>query len=233
MTRRSGRSRAGPAGAAAPGPAALSGGVRHGARRRVVLSCGLDARCPRSAPDGRTTDGHGMPLGRSTGRSVQHGEYWRVLGMVFEHGGPLHLLFNMSVVWTLGITLERAIGSLALPGCRSSPRWARPSSPCFFNFDACHGGRLGMILGWAGAMLPISTRAGPPRAWASGWCRWSSSACCPADELAGHLGGFLFGLPWAGAEAGPRALRARRAPPAVHRRGGGLVAAHPGARSSS
>src|SRR4051812_27171828 len=42
---------------------------------------------------------------------VQAGQYWRVVTYVFAHGGELHLLLNMSVVYTLGFALERAIGT--------------------------------------------------------------------------------------------------------------------------
>src|SRR4051812_9215207 len=50
-----------------------------------------------------------LQLGALSGPRVVAGEWWRILGTTLEHGGPVHLLMNMSVVYTLGIPLERSI----------------------------------------------------------------------------------------------------------------------------
>src|SRR5262245_15202710 len=54
-----------------------------------------------SAPDAARLAEWGNPLALY-GPLVQRGEYWRMLSCIFEHGSVLHLLFNMSVVYTLG-----------------------------------------------------------------------------------------------------------------------------------
>ncbi len=41
-----------------------------------------------------------------------NGEYWRLLSSAFLHGGILHILFNMYVLFVLGPTLERILGHL-------------------------------------------------------------------------------------------------------------------------
>ena len=58
-----------------------------------------------------------LPLGGLYGPLVRAGEWWRPLLFVFEHGGPLHLGFNMYVTFSLGFALERMIGSWRMLLC--------------------------------------------------------------------------------------------------------------------
>ena len=44
------------------------------------------------------------------GPKVLQGEWWRVLTCVFAHGSIMHIVFNLSAVWTLGRMLEAGIG---------------------------------------------------------------------------------------------------------------------------
>src|SRR5215831_7552752 len=51
------------------------------------------------------------------GPKIEQGEWWRLILSALEHGAPglpltisvMHIGFNMSVVWTLGIPLERLL----------------------------------------------------------------------------------------------------------------------------
>ncbi|MFP2901396.1 rhomboid family intramembrane serine protease [Corallococcus sp. 4LFB] len=125
---------------------------------------------------------------------VQAGEYWRLLGMVFEHGGPLHLLFNMSVVYSLGASLERGIGSLRFLALSLVTALGGSAFALFFNFNTVTVGASGMILGWGGAMLPILTQQG--RREHMFWLvQVAVISLLPGVSWAGHLGGFLLGLP--------------------------------------
>src|SRR5262249_40436458 len=49
-------------------------------------------------------------FGMLHGPDVRNGEWWRLITHVFEHGGLLHLILNMSAVLTLGTALERIAG---------------------------------------------------------------------------------------------------------------------------
>ncbi|WNG57574.1 rhomboid family intramembrane serine protease [Archangium gephyra] len=128
------------------------------------------------------------------GPLVQNGEYWRVLSCVFSHGGPLHLAFNMWVGYSIGFPLERAIGSgrflvLSLMAALGSSAFA-----LFFNFDVPTVGASGMILGWAGAMVVIATREFRKSLFV--WlAQVALLSLLPGVSWAGHLGGFLFGVP--------------------------------------
>ncbi|QDE69594.1 rhomboid family intramembrane serine protease [Myxococcus xanthus] len=133
------------------------------------------------------------PLGLY-GPFVQAGQYWRLLGAVLEHGSPLHLLFNMSVVVTLGFTLERGIGSLRFFGLSLVTALGASTFSLIFDFDVPTVGASGMILGWAGAMLPVATREGRRDLFI--WlAQVAVLSLLPFVSWAGHLGGFLFGLP--------------------------------------
>ena len=43
-------------------------------------------------------------------RGVADGAWWRLVTSGFLHYGPIHLLMNMYVLWTVGPTLERELG---------------------------------------------------------------------------------------------------------------------------
>jgi membrane associated rhomboid family serine protease len=141
------------------------------------------------------------------GPAIQRGEWWRLVSYAVEHGGPIHILFNMTAVWTLGIPLERMLGSwrffiISLATCLGAAAF----SLFFAPFDTQMVGASGMILGWAGAMLPISTRAG--RRQLGMWlAQVVVISLLPHVSWQGHLGGFLLGLPFGFAlRAGPRAF---------------------------
>lgn len=125
---------------------------------------------------------------------VAQGEWYRLLTAIPTHAGFIHVFFNMTVVWTLGVTLERVVGSwrfavislVTALGSSTLVMWLAPDVPTV--------GASGMILGYAGAMLPISTREGR-----SALMTWLIQiliiSALPGVSWQGHLGGFLFGLP--------------------------------------
>jgi rhomboid protease GluP len=128
------------------------------------------------------------------GPLVQQGEYWRMLSAAFDHGGAIHLFFNMSVVYTLGFMFERALGSWRFLGLSVVTCLGSSSFSLLFDFEVPTVGASGMILGWAGAMLPIATRQG--RKELGIWLvQIALISLLPFVSWSGHLGGFLFGLP--------------------------------------
>jgi membrane associated rhomboid family serine protease len=137
------------------------------------------------------------------GPLVQEGDWWRVIMTAFEHGGALHLVFNMSAVWTLGRVLETGVGPFrmlitSLVGALGSAFFV-----LLFNFDQRTVGASGMILAWGGAILPIATKHG--RQSIGIWLgQVALISLLPGVSWAGHLGGFLFGLPCGWAMRGGR-----------------------------
>ena len=45
-------------------------------------------------------------------------EWYRIPSAAFTHGGFLHILMNMLATFQMSVTIERAIGSMALFGCQ-------------------------------------------------------------------------------------------------------------------
>jgi membrane associated rhomboid family serine protease len=45
------------------------------------------------------------------GPDVHDGDYWRLVSSGFLHAGPIHILFNMYLLWVLGNLLEPTLGS--------------------------------------------------------------------------------------------------------------------------
>ncbi|MBF5045577.1 rhomboid family intramembrane serine protease [Aggregicoccus sp. 17bor-14] len=138
---------------------------------------------------------------------VQAGQYWRLLSCAFEHGGALHIFFNMSVVYSLGFGLERAIGSARFLLISVVSALGASAFSLFFNFHTVMLGASGMILGWAGAMLLLVTREGR-RSLGVWLAQIAVISLIPGVSWAGHLGGFLFGLPCGFAlKKGPQVFR--------------------------
>ncbi len=128
------------------------------------------------------------------GPLVQEGQYWRALSCVFVHGGLIHLGFNMSVVYSLGMPLERGIGSGRFLAISLAAALGASAFALLFNFNVPTVGASGMILGWGGAMLLIATRE-----FRRSLLFWLAQVLVisflPGVSWAAHLGGFLFGLP--------------------------------------
>lgn len=45
------------------------------------------------------------------GPDVRDGDFWRLVSSGFLHAGPIHILFNMYLLWLLGNMLEPTLGS--------------------------------------------------------------------------------------------------------------------------
>ena len=140
------------------------------------------------------------------GPLIRDGEWWRVFAYAIEHGGPIHILMNMFVVYSLGFAVERMLGTwrfaiISVVGCLGSGAFA-----LFFAFNQYTVGASGMILSWAGALLPLANRTG--RQSLIVWLvQIAVISLIPGVSWQGHLGGFVFGvLCGLAMRAGPRAF---------------------------
>lgn len=91
--------------------------------------------------------------------AVAQGEWWRLLTAAFLHGGWLHILFNMYVLFSIGQTLERILGHLrygllyvlaALGGSVASYAFSAP--------NVVSVGASGAIFGLMGALIVAGRR---------------------------------------------------------------------------
>ncbi len=145
------------------------------------------------------------------GPAVQSGEWWRVFTSDLVHEGPLHLVFNLSVVWTLGRALEAGIGVYRFAVTTLAGALGAGFAVLALNFGQPTLGISGVVLGWAGALVVIAPRA--DRKQLGIWLvQVLVISLMPRVSFAGHLGGFVFGLACGGAmRLGPR-LFAQLAP---------------------
>ncbi len=128
------------------------------------------------------------------GPLVKQGQWWRPLTFVFTHGGPLHLGLNMMVVMSLGRDVERGVGTFRFLISSIVGALASAVAVLIWDFDQPTVGASGMILGWAGVLVPIIGTAG--RKQLGIWLvQMALISLIPGISGAGHLGGFLGGLP--------------------------------------
>jgi rhomboid protease GluP len=145
------------------------------------------------------------------GPLVQAGQPWRVLTCVFSHGGPIHLFFNMWVAYSLGIPLERGIGSGRFLLLSLTATLGASAFSLLFDFNVPTVGASGLILGWGGAMFMTAGKE-LRRSLLFWLAQVAVISLLPGVSWAGHLGGFLFGVLMGRAlRAGPR-VYARAAP---------------------
>ena len=133
-------------------------------------------------------------LGDLYGPEVIAGQWWRPFSCVFVHGGLLHIVFNMSAVVSLGRVVEINIGSFRFLICSLVGAMGSACAVLAWRFDQHTVGASGVILAWAGALLPIANQSG--RRQLGIWLlQVAVISLLPQVSGAGHFGGFLFGLP--------------------------------------
>lgn len=140
------------------------------------------------------------------GPAVAKGEWWRLFTTLVTHGGPIHLFFNMSVVWTVGRVLEVLLGSVRFFLVTLVTGLGAGLFVLMVNYEVPTVGMSGAILGWVGLLLPIIRKEG--RRQLVVWLvQVTLISLLPGVSWAGHLGGFLAGLPLGFAlRKGPKAF---------------------------
>jgi rhomboid protease GluP len=145
------------------------------------------------------------------GPYVAKGDWWRPFTTVFVHGNVLHIVFNMMAVMSLGRAVEASIGSFRFLIATLVGAMGSAFAVLVWKFDQPTVGASGVILAWAGAVLPIVTSAGRRQLliWLA---QVAVLSLLPQVSGAGHVGGFLFGLPCGWVMRRPRALFQTLAP---------------------
>lgn len=127
------------------------------------------------------------------GPAVQAGEWWRIFTTVLVHASVLHIFFNMMVVVNLGFAVERMLGTPRMLAVSFVSALGSAAMVLAFGFHLPTVGASGMILGWAGALLPVVNRQGRQSlAWLL--VQVLVISLLPGVSWQGHLGGFLAGL---------------------------------------
>ncbi|MEO7094981.1 MAG: rhomboid family intramembrane serine protease [Polyangiales bacterium] len=127
-------------------------------------------------------------------RFIRERQWWRMVSYAFVHGGALHLGMNMFVAYQMGPPIERRLGSVrfaqaSLVTCLGGAAAVLLLAPV----DSHAVGASGMILGWAGMIVPLLDRKNLAQ-----FGRFllinALISFIPGVSWQGHLGGFLAGL---------------------------------------
>lgn len=89
---------------------------------------------------------------------VYDGEYWRLITHTFLHGGSLHLLLNMGVLFIVGSLLERLYGGSRFLILYLISAIGGSLATLYFVRDAPSVGASGAIFGLMGALVALGLR---------------------------------------------------------------------------
>ena len=89
------------------------------------------------------------------GRSIQEGEYWRLLTSGFLHGGLIHIAFNMYLLNMLGRELERNLGAVRTGLIYFGALFGGSAAVVWFNWSSNTLGASGAVMGLGGAFAAV------------------------------------------------------------------------------
>lgn len=96
-------------------------------------------------------------LGALNAPLVRSGQWWRMATSVFEHGSLIHIALNLSVVLQLGTATERLLGRAHFATICVITAFGSSALVLLLSSPQSHTvGASGMIVGWAGALIPIA-----------------------------------------------------------------------------
>lgn len=90
-------------------------------------------------------------LGVLYGPAVQQGEWWRIVSSAFLHGNLLHLAFNMVLLYSFGLQLERVIGSVRFALIAAGSLLGGALAVLLFDWPQPTLGASGEVMGIAAA----------------------------------------------------------------------------------
>lgn len=88
---------------------------------------------------------------------VLQGEWWRLITCCFIHIGIIHILFNMWALYSIGIFLERMIGSWRFAFAYTIAGLAGSMNSIIFHYATPSAGASGAIFGMFGLFLALLT----------------------------------------------------------------------------
>ena len=129
--------------------------------------------------------------------TVQDGEVWRVLTAGFLHSGPIHLLFNMYILYILGGMLEPAVGRLRFGIIYFVSLLAGSFGALLLEPTAATVGASGAVFGLMGAAVVVMRNRGiNPMESGLGLLIGFNlllTFLIPGISIGGHIGGLIGG----------------------------------------
>lgn len=147
---------------------------------------------------------------------VDAGEWYRVLSGAFLHSGPIHLGFNMLLLWMLGSMLEPALGSVRYGLLYLAATVGGSFGALLLAPDTVTVGASGAVFGLMGAVFAIERAQGvSPMQTSVGFLiviNLVLTFAIPGISIGGHIGGLVTGgaVGWVFHE-----YARRRLPPAI------------------
>ena len=153
------------------------------------------------------------------GRDIENGEWWQLYRLVtagFIHFGPIHLAFNMVILYRFGAMLEGALGRSRMVGLYFAALMAGSAGALLMEPDAFTVGASGAVYGLVAAAA-VGMRQRGIDVWQSGVgpliaINLVFTFIVPGISIGAHLGGMAGGL-----VTGGLMLRERTTPAAVAR----------------
>lgn len=143
-------------------------------------------------------------MGANDGADLRRGEVWRLFASAFLHGGLLHLLMNMYVLWSIGPFLETILGARRYLLLYGAAALGGSLASALLGADHLSVGASGAIWGLMAAAFALAMRPRgilPPRA-AEQMKRSLRTTLLinlgisfmPGIDLRAHLGGGVAGF---------------------------------------
>src|ERR687896_1597696 len=130
------------------------------------------------------------------GPAVANGDWWRLITAAFLHYGPVHLAFNMLVLWWFGPTLEQALGSSRFLLLYVASGLAGSAGALLLSPNSATVGASGAIYGLFGAILVLERQG----TYIFGGSviplliiNFAITFFFPGISIGGHVGGFVGG----------------------------------------
>lgn len=165
---------------------------------KALLALNVGAFIVAALLDGRI-DGRGPTSGDLAlfGPLVSDGEWWRLLTCSLVHFGPMHLFFNMILLWIIGGMLEPATGPLRFTTIYVVSVLAGSAGALIAQPLIPVGGASGGVFGLAAAATIVMQRSGV-RFWDTGFgplivINLVLDFFIPNVSIAAHVGGLIGG----------------------------------------
>ena len=131
------------------------------------------------------------------GPDVNDGDWWRLITSGFLHAGPIHILFNMYLLWILGNMLEPTLGSGRFAALYFTSLLAGACGALVVNPDTATVGASGAVFGLMGAAaVELRSRGINPFKTDIGFLiiiNLALSFALSHISVGGHVGGLIGG----------------------------------------
>jgi membrane associated rhomboid family serine protease len=132
------------------------------------------------------------------GPAVAGGEWYRLFTSGFVHFGPLHLAFNMLILYRFGTLLEPALGRARMLALYTSALLTGSLGVMLLQPDGVTAGASGAVFGLVGAAA-VGLRQRGHNLWQSGVgpllaVNLVFTFAIPGVSIGGHVGGLIGGV---------------------------------------